>query len=121
MPIHYLIIEALQTFLCGCRDDFHGGCPAGSGTFRSIKEIADELGRRLLAPFTTRSDIRRPVITSHPKLATEPHFTGQVPLHEYYHDDTGRGLSATLQSDWTALITRLIRPYIPEIPNHPRI
>lgn len=27
-------------------------------------------------------------------------------FHEYFHDDTGRGLGASHQTGWTALVTR---------------
>ena len=57
-PINYLLIEALQKFHHYYSDDFRVECPTGSGTFLSLREIADELSRRLTQLFL-RDEHRR--------------------------------------------------------------
>jgi hypothetical protein len=39
---------------------------------------------------------------------TEIHWKDLVLFHEFFHGDTGRGLGASHQTGWTALVTRCI-------------
>ena len=110
MPINYLIIESLQKFHHYYGDDFKIECPTGSGKFITILEVADELTRRLTRLFLKGEDGQRPVLKSHPKLATDPHFKDYVMFHEYFHGDTGRGLGASHQTGWTGLVAKLLQP-----------
>jgi hypothetical protein len=54
MPLNFLIIEALQKFHHYYGDDFKVECPAGSGKFITLNEVADELTRRLAPIFERR-------------------------------------------------------------------
>jgi hypothetical protein len=110
MPINYLIIESLQRFHQYYGDDFKVECPTGSGKFVTLIDVADELSRRLTRLFLKGEDGQRPVLKSHPKQATDPHFRDYVLFHEYFHGDTGRGVGASHQTGWTGLVARLLRP-----------
>jgi hypothetical protein len=110
MPINYLIIESLQQFHHYYGDDFKVECPTGSGKLITLNEVADELTRRLTRLFLKGADGQRPVLKSHPKLATDPHFRDYVMFHEYFHGDTGRGLGASHQTGWTGLVAKLLQP-----------
>lgn len=110
MPINFLLIESLQKFHYYYGDDFKVECPAGSGQFITLDEVADELTRRLARIFLTGADGQRPVLKYHPKLATDPHFKDYVLFHEYFHGDSGRGVGASHQTGWTGLIAKLLRP-----------
>ncbi|MHC1724802.1 MAG: hypothetical protein AB9866_02065 [Syntrophobacteraceae bacterium] len=37
--------------------------------------------------------------------------SGLILFNEYFHGETGRGLGASHQTGWTALITRYIKDY----------
>jgi hypothetical protein len=111
MPINFLIIEALQRFHYYYGDDFKVECPTGSGTFLTLYEVAEELGRRLSRLFLQGPDGRRPVLQSHAKLASDPHFRDYVLFHEYFHGDTGRGVGASHQTGWTGLVAKLLQPH----------
>jgi hypothetical protein len=90
MPINYLLIEALRKFHHYYGDDFRVECPTGSGQMLTLREIADELSRRLTHLF-----LREP--------------SGENLLfYEYFHGDTGAGLGASHQTGWTALIANLL-------------
>jgi hypothetical protein len=110
MPLNFLIIESLQKFHHYYGDDFKVECPAGSGKFITINEVADELSRRLTKLFLKGDDGQRPVLKYHPKLATDPHFKDYVLFHEYFHGDTGRGCGASHQTGWTGLVAKLLAP-----------
>ena len=42
------------------------------------------------------------------RLASDPHWRDLVWFHEYFDGDTGRGLGASHQTGWTALVTRCL-------------
>ena len=109
LPMNFLIIESLQKFHHYYGDDFKIECPTDSGKFLTIKEIANELSRRLVKLFQIGADGQRPVLKYHPKLATDPHFKDYVLFHEYFHGDTGRGVGASHQTGWTGLVAKLIQ------------
>ncbi|HEV2695271.1 MAG TPA: glucosidase [Verrucomicrobiae bacterium] len=110
MPINFLFIESLQKFHYYYGDDFKVECPAGSGKFITLNEVADELTRRLAKLFLKGADGQRPVLKYHPKLAGDPHFKDYILFHEYFHGDNGRGVGASHQTGWTGLIAKLLRP-----------
>ena len=47
-PINYLLIESLQQFHHYYGDEFKVECPTGSGTYMTLKEVANELSNRLI-------------------------------------------------------------------------
>ena len=53
---------------------------------------------------------RRPVSGPYEKLQTDPHFRDYVWFNEYFHGDNGRGLGASHQTGWTALVAKLLQP-----------
>jgi hypothetical protein len=110
MPLNYLIIESLQKFHYYYGDDFKVECPTGSGKFMTILEVSRELGRRLGNLFLKGPDGQCAVLKYHPKLAGDPHFKDYILFHEYFDGDTGRGLGASHQTGWTAIIARLLQP-----------
>ncbi len=109
-PMNFLIIESLQKFHHYYGDDFKVECPTGSGTFLTLTEIADELARRLSKIFLRDAHGRRPVFGTHEKFQTDPHFKDHVLFYEYFHGDNGRGVGASHQTGWTALVAKLLQP-----------
>ena len=112
MPVNYLLIESLQKFYHYYGDDFKVECPTGSGHFKTIAEVVDELSRRLSRLFLKGDDGQRPVLKYHSKLATDPHFKDYVLFHEYFHGDNGRGVGASHQTGWTGLVAKLLQPRV---------
>ncbi|MFY0537405.1 MGH1-like glycoside hydrolase domain-containing protein [Nannocystis pusilla] len=111
-PINYLIIEALQKFHHYYSDDFRVECPTGSGDYMSIREIADELSRRLTRLFLPDARGRRPYAGDDPRQH-DPHWREHLQFHEYFHGDTGQGLGASHQTGWTALVAKLLLQQCP--------
>ena len=37
-------------------------------------------------------------------------FRDYVPFYEYFHGDSGRGVGASHQTGWTALVAKLLMP-----------
>ena len=106
-PINYLLIEALQKFHHYYSDDFRVECPTGSGQFLSLREIADDLSRRLTRLFLRDERGRRAYAGDDPRRH-DPRWSDHLLFHEYFHGDTGVGLGASHQTGWTALVAKLL-------------
>jgi len=109
-PMNYLLIESLQRFHHYYGDDFKVECPVGSGVKLTLCEVASELTRRLSRIFLKDKNGNRAVYAHHPRMQTDPHFRDHVLFYEYFHGDIGRGVGASHQTGWTALIAKLLQP-----------
>jgi hypothetical protein len=110
-PLNYLMIEALQKFHFYFGNDFTVELPTGSGHEYTLWEVAGELSRRLTSLFVPDNDGRRPTNGGVDRFDFDPHWKDHVTFNEYFHGDTGRGLGASHQTGWTALVAKLIRQY----------
>ncbi|MEA2693720.1 MAG: hypothetical protein QOJ16_3107 [Acidobacteriota bacterium] len=108
-PMNYLIIQSLHRFHSYYGEDFKVECPTGSGVFLTLKEVAEELSRRLIRLFLPDAQGKRPAMGPNPRFATDPHFAGYPLFYEYFHGDHGWGLGASHQTGWTALVADLLR------------
>jgi hypothetical protein len=109
MPVNFLIIRSLLRFHDYYSDDFKVEYPTGSGNFLSLKQIAAELGKRLVRIFKQDEMGRRPCFGDNEMLQTDPHFKDLLLFNEYFHGDHGKGLGASHQTGWTALVANLIQ------------
>jgi hypothetical protein len=107
-PVNYLLIEALQRYHHFYGDDFKVECPTGSGKMLTLAEVAQELNRRLARIFIPDDEGRAPWQGDDARFANDPHWRELVLFHEYFHGETGRGLGASHQTGWTALIARCL-------------
>ena len=107
-PANYLIIEALQRYHHFYGDDFEVECPTGSGHMLTLAEVAQELNRRLARIFTPDEQGHAPWQGGDERFARDPHWRELVLFHEYFHGETGRGLGASHQTGWTALVARCL-------------
>jgi len=109
-PVNFLIIESLQKFHHYYGDAFKIECPTGSGRFLSLEQVAQELSRRLTGIFLRDAAGSRAVFGSDARLQSDPHFCDYVPFYEYFDGDSGRGVGASHQTGWTALVAKLLMP-----------
>jgi len=109
LPTNYLLIEALERYYHYYGEAFKVECPTGSGKLMNLEQVARELARRLASIFLPDSAGRRPCHGNDPRWAIDPHWRDLVLFHEYFHADTGKGLGASHQTGWTALVIRLIK------------
>jgi hypothetical protein len=109
-PVNYLIIESLQKFHHYYGDEFKVECPTGSGRYLTIEEICAELARRLTRIFLRDGNGQRPVFGDDQRRQSDPNFRDYVLFYEYFHGDTGRGVGASHQTGWTALVAKLLKP-----------
>jgi hypothetical protein len=107
-PVNYLLIEALERYHHFYGDALRVECPTGSGRLMNLAEVACELADRLKGIFLPDAHGRRPCHGSDHRFADDPHWRDLVLFYEYFHGDNGRGIGASHQTGWTALVTRLL-------------
>jgi hypothetical protein len=82
-------------------------CPTGSGNQMNLKQIADFLTDRLIGIFLKNDNGERPLFGLYNDFYKREENKELILFHEYFHGDTARGLGASHQTGWTALITCL--------------
>ncbi|QLG70743.1 hypothetical protein HG535_0A06850 [Zygotorulaspora mrakii] len=106
----FLIIESLQRFYLYYGSEFKVECPTGSGDYLNLAEVAEELGCRMIHLFVPDENGERAINYGEYAtfLSTDEHFKDLIPFYEYFDGDTGRGLGASHQCGWTALVAKWI-------------
>ena len=107
-PMNYLIIRSIRRY-----GDFYGDAlkveyPKGSGKNLNLLQVADELTLRLAHIFIPDETGHRPVFGEYSEFYTRQGNESLVLFYEYFHGDTGKGLGASHQTGWTALIADLL-------------
>jgi hypothetical protein len=108
-PVNFLLVESLQRFHHYLGDTFTVECPTGSGQWMNLKDVAEELSRRLARPFLRGADGTRPVHGMNEQFQTDPHWRDLLLFYEYFHGDNGRGVGASHQTGWTGLVAKLLQ------------
>jgi len=106
LPINYLLIEALERYYHFYGESLKVECPAGSGRLVNLQDGAREIASRLTRLFLPSADGVRPCHGGDTRFHADPHWRELVLFHEYFHGDTGKGLGASHQTGWTALVLR---------------
>ena len=110
MPINYMLIESLYKFHAYYGADHRIEYPTGSGELKSLYEIAQALTERIKKLFLKDQHGHRAMLGDSPMEQDDPHFRDMLLFPEYFHGDSGKGLGATHQTGWTALIAVLLHP-----------
>jgi hypothetical protein len=108
-PVNFLLVEALQKFHHYFGDSVKVECPTGSETMLTLGEVATELSQRLSRIFLRDESGRRPVFGDVERFQHDPHWRDYVPFYEYFHGENGRGIGASHQTGWTALVAKLLQ------------
>jgi hypothetical protein len=108
MPVNYLFINAFKTFGYFYGNDLKVEYPTRSGKLCNLTEVAEKITGRLLHIFEKNGQNERPVNGDYNWFYKKEENKDLVLFHEYFHGDTSRGLGASHQTGWTALIANLI-------------
>jgi hypothetical protein len=101
-PTNHLLVSALRRYHQALGDEFRVEHPQGSGQLHTLREVADDIARRLISLFLPDADGQRPAAGS----CVWPEEL--LWFNEYFHGDNGCGLGASHQTGWTALVADLI-------------
>ncbi|MBU6236732.1 MAG: glucosidase [Planctomycetes bacterium] len=107
-PLNHLIIESLRSYHKYFGDSFQIECPTGSGQQMNLLQVANELERRLVRIFLAGTDGTRPCHGGDSRYANDPNWRDLVLFYEYFHGDNGKGLGASHQTGWTALVATML-------------
>jgi hypothetical protein len=107
-PLNYILLEAFERYYQFYGDDLQVECPTGSGILMNLKQVANELRRRLSLLFLANDEGVRPCYARGDRFVNDPNWGNLVLFYEYFHGDTGRGLGASHQTGWTALIAPIL-------------
>jgi len=116
MPMNALLIRGLLNLYQFYGDDFKVECPARSGKYMTLFEVAKEIGRRLSSIFLRDANGRRPVYGGTTKFQEDPYWKDCILFHEYFHGDNGAGLGASHQTGWTGIIARVVDLFARMVP-----
>jgi len=108
-PVNYLMIESLKKYHHYFGADFKVELPTGSGNFNTLDDIAAEISNRLTDIFLRDRDGRRAFHGDKEIFQKDPQWRDKILFYEYFHGDSGRGLGASHQTGWTALVAKLIQ------------
>jgi hypothetical protein len=108
MPVNFMIIESLQRFHYYYGDAFKVEHPTGSGNLLTLKQVSEDLTKRVKKLFLKDNNGTRAVFGKSPLLQNNPDFNNYILLYEFFNGDTGEGLGASHQTGWTGLIANLI-------------
>ncbi|MEX1172181.1 MAG: glucosidase [Chloroflexota bacterium] len=111
LPINYLLWLSLRQY-----GRYYGGGlthehPAPTGQPLGLRDIADDLCRRLVSLYVPGTDRIRPAHGPDPRWRDHPAFRERLQFYEYFHGESGSGLGASHQTGWTALLANLIDEY----------
>jgi hypothetical protein len=108
-PINHLLIESLEKYQAYLPDAFQLEYPTHSGQYCSLPVIIRDLKLRHISLFRRGPGGRRPCHGIDRRFASDPAWQDLMLFHEFFHGDTGKGLGASHQTGWTALVTSMLR------------
>ena len=103
-PVNHLLIEALEHYHAFYGPNFCVEYPTQSGKESSLHDVAVDLRKRLSSLFRMDPETGRPCHNGDARYQNDPHWKDLILFHEFFHGDTGKGLGASHQTGWTALV-----------------
>jgi hypothetical protein len=111
MPINFLIIQSIRKYGEFYGDELMMEFPTGSGKKMNLAQIAKELTRRVISLFEKNGKGGRRLYGDYSWFYQQPGNEHLLQFYEYFHGDNGRGLGASHQTGWTALVAELISEF----------
>jgi glycogen debranching enzyme len=110
MPLNYMIIQSLRKYYTFYGPEYQYEFPTGSGNKLNLKEIANELTKRLVKLFEANENgkFQYHADNNDKHFTKDEHFKDLHLFYEFFDGDNGKGLGASHQTGWTALIANLI-------------
>ncbi len=106
---NYMLIDSLKKMAKVLPSEFKVGIPGETPV--NLEEMAAFFADRIIAIFTTNNEGYRPFFGSDFSLKQDPYWKDHIHFYEYYHPETGKGLGASHQTGWSALVANLIAEF----------
>ena len=108
IPINYILIQSIRKYGEFYGDNLLVECPSGSGNMMNLKQVANELTKRVISLFEKDEGGNRDIYGKDNWFYQQPGNENLILFYEYFHGENGNGLGANHQTGWTALVARLI-------------
>ncbi len=108
LPINYLIIRSIRKYASFYEDTLLIECPTNSGNMMTLEQVADELTLRVISLFQKDESGNRRSNAEYNPFYRHKENEDLVLFYEYFNGDTGKGLGASHQTGWTAVVADLI-------------
>ncbi|WP_324023447.1 glucosidase [Maribacter sp. BPC-D8] len=110
LPLNYMIVQSLRKYYSYYGKEYVYEFPTGSGKKMNLNEIANEISKRLIKLFEPNEDGK---FVYHSEDANKvftknEHFKKEHFFYEFFDGDSGKGLGASHQTGWTALVANLV-------------
>lgn len=105
-PTTFLMIESLRKLDKAYGDTLQ--IQGVDGSTATTGEMAKYFADAMISIFTRDAQGNRPVFGEVKKFQDDPHWRDYITFSEYFDGDTGKGLGASHQTGWTALVASLI-------------
>jgi hypothetical protein len=115
MPVNFLVIQSLRKY-----GEFYGESlqveyPGGSGVMMNLKQVSDLLTERVVSLFEKDAEGNRRSYGDYNWFYKQPGNEQLLLFYEYFHGDSGRGLGASHQTGWTALVAEMLNWSSPSV------
>jgi hypothetical protein len=111
-PINQLIVDGLDRFYHFYGDSFLVQLPSPNPGEPShpinLQQLGCEIQTRLAKLFLPDATGHRPAHGGDERYASDPNWNYLTLFYEYFDGDTGKGLGASHQTGWTALVARML-------------
>ncbi|MCW2119161.1 MGH1-like glycoside hydrolase domain-containing protein [Flavobacterium sp. 7A] len=110
MPLNYMIVQSLRKYYTFYGPTYVYEFPTGSGVKMNLKQIANELSKRLIKLFepNQKGKFQYHSDDANNLFTRDEHFRDEHFFYEFFDGDSGKGLGASHQTGWTALIANLV-------------
>lgn len=108
IPINFLIIQSIRRYGEFYGDTLQVDFPTRSGNLMNLCQVADALTDRVVSLLSRDANGNRRSYDAHNWFYQQKGNEHLILFYEYFHGDTGRGLGASHQTGWTALVAPLI-------------
>ncbi|MEM6926268.1 MAG: glucosidase, partial [Myxococcota bacterium] len=112
-PVNHMLVESLREYYRHFGKDFTVPLPGEPGRSVTLCEAADLITDRLTSLFLPDATGRRPVHGTEELYTSDPNFRDLILFYEYFHGENGRGVGASHQTGWTALVATLLAHHGP--------
>jgi hypothetical protein len=106
MPANYMLIDALKKIAKVSKNEIKVQVDGEKSI--EVEEIAAAFASKLVSLFKMDASGSRPCLGPHFPFKKDPHWVDHILFYEYYHPETGKGLGASHQTGWSALVANLI-------------
>lgn len=106
LNMNYLLLDALREYSDSLDEEIN--LQEAAGKMLNLEEMVRELAKKLLRIFITLDDKPAPFWGADFRYPGDPLWKDHTLFYEYYHGDTGKGLGASHQTGWSALVANII-------------